>query len=105
MTDGHLGDGNYITQSFLLLVEDVNDNEPIFKPYPSAITVKEDASPGILATVEATDLDEGAYGQVYSPLFVKCYVMLCGSIDSKGFKGGYGYFISEGIFMTEAKYS
>ncbi|PZC75961.1 hypothetical protein B5X24_HaOG205302 [Helicoverpa armigera] len=64
LTDGHLGDGNFITQSFLLLVEDVNDNEPIFKPYPSAITVKEDASPGILTTVEATDLDEGAYGQV-----------------------------------------
>ncbi|KAF9810081.1 hypothetical protein SFRURICE_011249 [Spodoptera frugiperda] len=64
LTDGHLGDGNYITQSFLLLVEDVNDNEPIFRPYPSAITVKEDASPGILTTVEATDLDEGAYGQV-----------------------------------------
>ncbi|KAG6445751.1 hypothetical protein O3G_MSEX004072 [Manduca sexta] len=64
LTDGNLGDGNFITQSFLLLVEDVNDNEPIFKPYPSAITVKEGAPPGILTTVEATDLDEGAYGQV-----------------------------------------
>lgn len=42
----------------------MNDNEPVFKPYPSAITVKEDAPPGVLATVEATDLDEGAYGQV-----------------------------------------
>lgn len=47
-----------------MLVEDVNDNEPIFKPYPSVITVKEDSPPNILATVEATDLDEGAYGQV-----------------------------------------
>ncbi|XP_068632323.1 cadherin-23 [Battus philenor] len=64
LTDGHLGEGNFITQSFLLLVEDVNDNEPVFKSYPPAITVKEDAAPGILATVEATDLDEGAYGQV-----------------------------------------
>ncbi|CAH0714568.1 unnamed protein product, partial [Brenthis ino] len=64
LTDGHLGEGNFITQSFLLLVEDVNDNEPVFKPYPSAITVKEDAPPGVLLTVEATDLDEGAYGQV-----------------------------------------
>ncbi|KAJ0175756.1 hypothetical protein K1T71_008915 [Dendrolimus kikuchii] len=64
LTDGHLGEGNFITQSFLLLVEDVNDNEPIFKSYPSAISVKEDAAPGILTTVEATDLDEGAYGQV-----------------------------------------
>lgn len=49
-----------------MLVEDVNDNEPVFKPYPSAITVKENAPPGILLTVEATDLDEGAYGQVGS---------------------------------------
>ncbi|XP_013175482.1 PREDICTED: cadherin-23 [Papilio xuthus] len=64
LTDGYLGEGNFVTQSFLLLVEDVNDNEPVFKPYPSAITVREDAEPGILVTVEATDLDEGAYGQV-----------------------------------------
>ncbi|GBP37114.1 Cadherin-23 [Eumeta japonica] len=62
--DREASEGNFVTQSFLLLVEDVNDNEPIFKPYPSAVTVKEDAPPGILATVEATDLDEGAYGQV-----------------------------------------
>lgn len=66
LTDGHLGEGNFITQSFLLLVEDVNDNEPIFKPYPSAITVKEGAPPSVLTTVEATDLDEGAYGQVFT---------------------------------------
>ncbi|CAG9785729.1 unnamed protein product [Diatraea saccharalis] len=64
LTDGHLGEGNFVTQSFLLLVEDVNDNEPIFKPYPTAIAVKENSAPGIIATVEATDLDEGAYGQV-----------------------------------------
>ena len=64
LTDGRLGDGNFITQSLLLLVEDVNDNEPVFKPYPPSITVLEDAEPGVLATVEATDLDEGAYGQV-----------------------------------------
>lgn len=51
----------------MLLVEDVNDNEPVFKPYPSAVTVREDADPGILVTVEATDLDEGAYGQVSTP--------------------------------------
>ncbi|CAG4973752.1 unnamed protein product [Parnassius apollo] len=64
LTDGHLGEGNFVTQSFLLLVEDLNDNEPVFKPYPSAITVREDAFPSVLTTVEATDLDEGAYGQV-----------------------------------------
>lgn len=64
LTDGRLGDGNYITQSLLILVEDVNDNEPIFKPYQSTITLPENSSPGIITTVEATDQDEGTYGQV-----------------------------------------
>jgi hypothetical protein len=64
LTDGHLGEGNFITQSLLLLVEDVNDNEPIFKPYQPTISVREDSTPHILTTVEATDQDEGPYGQV-----------------------------------------
>ncbi|XP_052863308.1 cadherin-23 [Anopheles cruzii] len=64
LTDGRLGEGNYVTQSFLLLVEDINDNEPIFKPFASVLEVAEDSPPGILTTLEATDKDEGAYGQV-----------------------------------------
>lgn len=64
LTDNHLGDGNFITQSLLLLVEDINDNEPIFRPYQTAIEVPEDSRPGVLTTLEATDRDEGAYGQV-----------------------------------------
>lgn len=64
LTDNRLGDGNYVTQSLLLLVEDINDNEPVFRPYQSTLEVPEDSPPGILATLEATDLDEGAYGQV-----------------------------------------
>ncbi|OXU32081.1 hypothetical protein TSAR_007838 [Trichomalopsis sarcophagae] len=64
LTDGKLGDNNFITQSLLLLVEDINDNTPVFKPHPTSLTVPEDAKPGVLTTVEATDLDEGAHGQV-----------------------------------------
>lgn len=64
LTDNRLGDGNYVTQSLLLLVDDINDNEPIFKPYQSAVEVPENSRPGILTTLEATDRDEGAYGQV-----------------------------------------
>lgn len=45
-------------------MDDVNDNEPIFKPYQSSISVREDSQPDILTTVEATDADEGPYGQV-----------------------------------------
>ncbi|OAD57365.1 Cadherin-23 [Eufriesea mexicana] len=64
LTDGRLGEGNFITQSLLLLVEDINDNVPIFRPHPTSLTLREDSGPGILATVEATDSDLGAHGQV-----------------------------------------
>ncbi|CAL4059672.1 unnamed protein product [Meganyctiphanes norvegica] len=64
LTDNKLGDGQFITQSMLILVEDVNDNQPIFKPYDAAVTVEENAPPQVLATLEATDLDEGPFGQV-----------------------------------------
>lgn len=64
LTDGHLGEGTFITQSLIILVDDINDNEPIFKPYQSALEVSENSEPGIITTVEATDRDEGAYGQV-----------------------------------------
>lgn len=64
LTDGRLGHGNYITQSLLLLVEDVNDNTPIFKPYQPSIIIPEDAPQGIVGVLHATDADEGAYGQV-----------------------------------------
>lgn len=64
LTDGRLGLGNYVTQSFLLLVEDVNDNTPIFNHYQPSVSIKEDAPPGIIASLEATDEDEGPYGQV-----------------------------------------
>lgn len=64
LTDNKLGDGNFVTQSLLLLVEDINDNEPVFKPYKSALEILENSSPGILTMVEATDQDEGSFGQV-----------------------------------------
>ncbi|XP_059472366.1 cadherin-23 [Neocloeon triangulifer] len=64
LTDGRLGEGNFITQSLLIIVEDVNDNAPIFKPYQASISVREDSPPRVLAELEATDLDEGPYGQV-----------------------------------------
>nr|XP_033326560.1 cadherin-23 isoform X1 [Megalopta genalis]XP_033326561.1 cadherin-23 isoform X1 [Megalopta genalis]XP_033326562.1 cadherin-23 isoform X1 [Megalopta genalis] len=64
LTDGRLGEGNFITQSLLLLVEDVNDNVPIFRPHPTSLTIREDSGPGILTTVEATDADLGVHGQV-----------------------------------------
>ncbi|CAG5108412.1 Similar to Cdh23: Cadherin-23 (Mus musculus) [Cotesia congregata] len=51
-------------ESLLLLVEDINDNVPTFRPHPTTLTVKEDSGPGILTTVEATDADEGPHGQV-----------------------------------------
>lgn len=64
LTDNKLGDGQFITQSMLLLVEDINDNEPIFRPYESSVLVEENAPPQVLTTLLATDQDEGPFGQV-----------------------------------------
>lgn len=64
LTDDRLGEGRFVTQSLLLIVDDVNDNVPIFKPFQSALEVPENSPPGIVTTVEATDRDSGAYGQV-----------------------------------------
>ena len=48
----------------LLLVEDVNDNAPVFLPYPSTITVEEHSGPRVIGSVEARDRDSGIFGQV-----------------------------------------
>ena len=65
LTDGRLGLGNFITRSMLILVEDTNDNLPIFKQYPSTVSVKENTSPGtVVAILEATDADSGIFGQI-----------------------------------------
>ena len=34
LTDGHLGQDNFITQPLLILVEDSNDNAPVFTRLP-----------------------------------------------------------------------
>jgi len=59
LTDSHYSDHNYVTQSFLLLVEDINDNVPSFLPYQNAIEIPEGSAPGgscwtSLPAVEAT---------------------------------------------------
>ena len=65
LTDNRLGSGNFITRSMLILVEDTNDNPPIFKPYPSTVSVKENSTPGtVVAILEATDADSGIFGQI-----------------------------------------
>lgn len=64
LTDHKLGDGQFITQSMLLLVEDINDNEPVFRPYESSLLVDENAPPQVLTKLLATDQDEGPFGQV-----------------------------------------
>ncbi|KAI8045584.1 cadherin-23 [Drosophila gunungcola] len=64
LTDSHYSDHNYVTQSLLLLVEDINDNVPSFLPYQNAIEIPEGSAPSVVTTLEATDADEGAYGQV-----------------------------------------
>lgn len=67
LTDGHLGEGRYITQSLLILVEDANDNPPVFSPPQISVEVAEHVSNLVLATLSASDLDSGAFGQVREP--------------------------------------
>ena len=65
LTDGRLGTGNFITRSMLILVEDTNDNPPLFKTYSSTVSVKENSDPGtVVAILEATDADSGIFGQI-----------------------------------------
>ena len=64
LTDGNLGQDNYITQPLLILVEDTNDNVPVFTELPQAVVVQEHQKPGVIARFKATDKDSGAFGQV-----------------------------------------
>ena len=60
-----LGNGKFITQSLLILVEDVNDNVPVFEPHTPSILVREHSStPLQLISLVAHDKDSGIYGQV-----------------------------------------
>ena len=40
LTDGHLGEDNFITQPLLILVEDTNDNSPVFVSVPQGMIWK-----------------------------------------------------------------
>lgn len=65
LTDSRLGNGNFMTQSLLIVVEDVNDNAPVFRPHTPSIQVREhSATPLNLATMIADDKDSGIFGQV-----------------------------------------
>ena len=65
VTDGKLGAGNFIQRSLLILVEDINDNVPVFLYHPPSVKVREDAEPGtVIGTLSATDADSGIFGRV-----------------------------------------
>ena len=52
-------------RSLLILVEDMNDNAPVFGPHPPSVTLGEDSRVGdYVATLAATDKDSGVFGQV-----------------------------------------
>ena len=67
LTDGKLGENNFITQPVLILVEDSNDNSPLFVKIPAGpVSVLEHSLPEnrVIATFLAEDRDSGAFGQV-----------------------------------------
>lgn len=60
-----MGSGNFITHRMLILVDDINDNAPIFHPFPPSISLQENAPVGSkIVELTATDVDLGSYGQV-----------------------------------------
>ena len=62
LTDGKLGAGKFITQSLILLVEDVNDNAPVFPSCKKefAVTVPENSPRGFrFGGPPVVDLDSG----------------------------------------------
>lgn len=59
----------------MIIVEDINDNAPVFRPFKSTtISLSEFAKPGTaVETVEAIDQDEGRFGQVIYSIEVCIY--------------------------------
>ena len=52
-------------RSLLILVEDMNDNAPVFGPHHPSVTLGENSRVGdYVATLAATDKDSGVFGQV-----------------------------------------
>ncbi len=54
--------------SFCGTKKDVNDNRPVFQPFANTLMLRENAPPAVILTVEATDRDQGVYGQVNHPI-------------------------------------
>lgn len=66
----------YLLQLAVTLM-DINDNVPVFLPFPRSNDVREDAPLGTtVLAVGATDADEGANGDVL-------YEIIDGNLDSK----------------------
>ncbi|KAJ7336049.1 hypothetical protein OS493_013424 [Desmophyllum pertusum] len=68
----------------MVMIDDVNDNAPVFSPQIFYGSIREDASPGsTVLKVEAKDKDEGTNGQLQFDLQGKGRYNF--SIDSRGF--------------------
>ena len=52
------------TISVTVLVININDNTPAFTNIPTTLSVTENASPTLLFTISASDLDRGIFGQL-----------------------------------------
>lgn len=76
LTDGRLGDGSFIKQRLIIVVEDINDNSPTFLQHQGEFSIPENSAPGILTAITASDKDEGAYGQVCNNFLVYIYFEL-----------------------------
>ena len=69
------------TISVTVLVTNINDNTPVFTNIPTTLSVVENASPTLLFTISASDLDKDILGQVTYSLISVGYNSTLSPID------------------------
>lgn len=78
MSASALNGGQFDIATLIITITDINDHAPEFRPgscYP--LSVPENSDLAVIHTVVATDLDEGANGEIVYSIIGKCCVVLC----------------------------
>ena len=71
LTDGQLGDENYITQSLLIIVLDENDNPPVFSQPQTSVTVPENTRNKVGSKTAMGQLTQTS--QLKKAVIIYCY--------------------------------
>ena len=64
-----------------IYIENINDNTPFFLNPPTVLSITENASPALVATITARDLDKDRFGTVFYTLITASYDSTAGFVD------------------------